>query len=290
MNSKKIITVLVSIAMMVTFAVPALAFEEEIVSEPELRAEPVYVALHCSHDGSDGPGGQKIAKDLPATAYLDDDGLIVDVELDEPYTCSKCGNSTWIFYSNNGHGLNNIQMSDGSVPLADEDDDDNKNNDDDDKKTEDDDDDDDDDDKKTEDDDDDDDDDKKKDDDDKKKDEDDDDDDIETVTGTGTTNSGTDDTGFDSYVPVLANIVPVVTVVEEIEFSEEAPPLAEAPPVVVESEEIASFEFIDEEVPLSQMPQTGVTSTMLLWIIGLFGSTAILGATGLTVKKASKKN
>jgi len=84
--------------------------------------------------------------------------------------------------------------------------------------------------------------------------------------------------------------VPADRIAEEVEIEEADTPLAEQPPIIIEPEEIASFEIIDEEVPLSQMPQTGVTGSMLLWIVGLFGSMTALGATGLKVKKTSKED
>ena len=82
----------------------------------------------------------------------------------------------------------------------------------------------------------------------------------------------------------------VVTLIEE--FEDEAPPLAQAPVVVPEPEpepdvEIADFEF-EEEIPLSQMPQTGVNDVILIMACGFLAAAVLLTAAKVTINRMKK--
>ena len=55
-------------------------------------------------------------------------------------------------------------------------------------------------------------------------------------------------------------------------------------------EEAAEVEIEEEDVPLSQMPQTGIEDALTLWILALCAALVAAGALIFAVKKASKKD
>ena len=83
---------------------------------------------------------------------------------------------------------------------------------------------------------------------------------------------------------------------ETLTFEDDTPPLAQAPATLPEPEsepepepdaEIAEFEF-EEEVPLSQMPQTGVSDVIVIMVCGFLGATALLITASVTLNKLKK--
>ena len=78
--------------------------------------------------------------------------------------------------------------------------------------------------------------------------------------------------------------VALVETPDEVENFEEVVPLTEAPVV----EEIAEIE--EPAPPLSQMPQTGISDSIILMICGLLAASAILPVAVITLKKVKKND
>jgi len=95
--------------------------------------------------------------------------------------------------------------------------------------------------------------------------------------GGSSSNSGTDVKSFEEVAPTLA------AAPEEI--FEEAIPLTETPAV----EEAPVVEEIEESAPpMSQMPQTGISDSIILMICGLLAASAVLPVVVITLKKVKK--
>ena|GEM_PF-5512968 len=110
---KKLLLVALVLAIAMALAVPALA--TTLSEDPIART----VGFHCNANGSNGNVNiADYAGGLETFTYTDDGFWKLDCE---DYVCTKCGNSVWFAYSNQGGDLNgdNVQVNHGGDYIVD---------------------------------------------------------------------------------------------------------------------------------------------------------------------------